>query len=320
MKLKLQASVCRSIFTLLACLGSAGLALSQEPDSSDQPSRGAFMKVSDMADDAITSNVGGTSKVGGGCDGCESRTCDACCAGATWIVRADALFLTRSTPDSLVLMQDTTDPSRQLNANAFDFDWRAGWDLSITRSCGGCATEFRYFKIDALNADTTVATNSTTVDPLRINTNPPLFAPDVQTIDALYGSDLESAELNFAMEIGCHWSLLTGLRYVELDEHLHARMDAGAQTFLYDIQTRNRLYGLQLGAVTRDIAWRKFRADASLKAGVFANSGGQGTIFDTGVVTTTATGSSDRAAFLGEIAVAGNYDICDSLSLRPATT
>jgi hypothetical protein len=53
-----------------------------------------------------------------------------------------------------------------------------------------------------------------------------------------------------------------------------------------------------------------------LKAGIYHDSSRQQSYLNTGVVTAPAAGNKDRTAFLGEIGVAGQYALGESLLLR----
>jgi len=254
------------------------------------------------ADDAELESAG----FDGLCEDCEPR----------WSFSGGALIMHRSTPDSIVLMQDTTDPTRNLNADDFDFDWRAGWQVTIGRelTCGG-RIETRLLSIDSWNANAAATTNSSLANPLQINTNPPTFAPNVQTIGASYGSDLLSLEVNYAHELSSCFDWLAGFRYLELDELLHADLNAAPQFFTYDINTRNRLYGFQTGLAGSLWNGERWTLSSQLKAGIFHNSAAHASQLNTGV-TQPALGSANRAALVGEISVLAEYAITDSLSAR----
>lgn len=252
-------------------------------------------------------------------DGSSDCACEvkSSCSCSTWFVRANALIMQRSTPRSLALMQDTTNPAQQLNADDFDFDWQGGWDVQVLRQCDeGLSWDVRYFNLTGWDAATTATTNSTLLNPLRINTNPPTFAPNVQTIDARYGSDLESAELNGRLPVDCNWTGLVGFRYFGLNEDIETQLNAGPQTFFYDIRTRNHLFGIQLGAVSREFCYDAWRFDATIKAGLFADSANHNTQLNTAAAVAVADGRSDKTSAMGELAFMGAYDFTDDWALR----
>jgi len=250
------------------------------------------------------------------CDSCNlPRDCpDVDCR--SWRITANANFLERSRPDSLVLIQDTTDPTRSLNAAAFDFGFHAGWELSAARRLrSGDEIEFRYFGVDQFDAIGNVETNPAG-GLVRINTNPATFDPAVQAIAARYESQLHNFELNLRRPWGKSFTLLGGFRYLEVDERLHADLTTSAPTFTYDTLTRNRLYGAQIGAAANLWGGGTLAVDATAKTGIFANAGGHSTIHDTTAATDTAIDTTDHAAFVGELGVAGRYRLTDCLSAR----
>lgn len=247
----------------------------------------------------------------------ESR--DAACSWSCaprWQIGGGVLLLERSTPDSLVLMRDTTDPTRNLNADDFDFDWEAGWELSLARRLSNNnRLEARVMSVDSWNAPAVATTNSTLLNPLRINTNPPTTAPEVQTIDASYGSDLQGLEVNYILDDRC-WNWLVGFRYIELDEQLQANLNALTQVHTYDVGTRNRMYGIQAGGSLAIWSCENWSIDGVLKAGVFYNSQGHSSVLRTSAAAQTAVDAADRTAFAGELCFAATYDVTDRLALR----
>ena len=116
--------------------------------------------------------------------------CD--CCRPTWTVAADAVFMERARPDSLVLMQDAGDPTRNLNANSFDFNFHPGWDLSIGRSTDRGGLEARWMQIDGWDAATSAIIGAPTL--VRINSFVPFFLPGVTTVSSRYNSELASGE------------------------------------------------------------------------------------------------------------------------------
>jgi hypothetical protein len=234
--------------------------------------------------------------------------------GPTWTFGGDVVFMQRAQPDSLVLMHDTIAPARNLNANSFDFDFHTGWDVSLARENSGRGLEFRFLSVDGWDAATTaIAGGATTV---RINNAVPFDVPGVTAVNAVYNSELLSAEFNLRRPVTGCCTLLVGFRYFELDEDLHADLvDAGPPS-TYDTFTRNRMYGAQVGAEATLWSRNRLTLDGIGKVGIYHDSGRQDTTLDSGIATFTASDTSDRAAFAGELAVTGAYHLTDCLSLR----
>ncbi len=241
--------------------------------------------------------------------------CDSSC-GPTWTVAADAVFMQRSRPDSLVLMQDAFDPTRNLNANEFDFDFTAGWDIALERATSNGSLEARFLSIDGWSAATTTPFGPPTIA-VTINNVAPFTPTGVMSVDSTYNSELLSAELNLRRQLSDCVNLLGGFRYLELDERFHADLDVGGLVpSTYDTFTRNRLYGVQLGADATLWCRGRLTIDGLAKVGIFHNSAGQETTYDSGSAIFTAADTSDRAAFLGEMAFTANYCLSDRLTLR----
>lgn len=239
--------------------------------------------------------------------------CD-CWFGPTWTATADAVALRRGGPESLVLMQDAAAPARNLNADDFDFGFQAGWDLSLVRENAGRGVELRVLSVDSWDAATTAIAGPPTL--VRINNAVPFFLPGVTAVNATYDSELLSAEFNLRWQVSDCCTLLAGFRYFELDEYFHADLDAAVLPSTYDTFTRNRLYGAQVGAEATLWSIDRLTFEGIGKVGIYHDSGYQNTTLDTGVVTVTAADASERAAFMGELAVSGNYRLTDCLSLE----
>lgn len=238
-----------------------------------------------------------------------------CCCGPTWTVTADAIFMHRSRPDSLVLMQDLFNATRNLNADAFDFGFASGWDVAVQRATSHGSLEARFFSINGWDSATTAIAGPPSI--VLINNALPFTTPGVTSINAGYGSKLASAELNLRRSLADRVSLLAGFRYLELDEHFHADLnDAALLPTTWDTQTRNRLYGGQLGVDTTLICRGRLTVDSLAKFGLFYNAGGQQSVYDSGGAAVMATDTRDRAAFLGELAFTANYCLSDRLTLR----
>lgn len=239
----------------------------------------------------------------------------ACCCGPTWTLTADAVFMHRSRPDSLVLMYDFADPTRNLNADSFDFGFASGWDVSLQRATANGNLEARFFSIDGWDSATTAIAGPASL--VVINNAMPFTSPGVTSIDATYDSELLGAELNLRRDLTEWASLIGGFRYLELDEQFHADLnDVALLPTTYDTQTRNRLYGGQVGVDTLIWCRNRLTVEGLAKVGVFYNASGQNSVYDTGLVVATATDTSDRAAFLGELAFTANYSVNDCLTLR----
>jgi hypothetical protein len=127
---------------------------------------------------------------------------------------------------------------------------------------------------------------------------------------------LHNAEINVSHEY-CDWlKLMAGFRAVELDERGNADLVNPAVPFGYDVTTRNRLYGGQVGARVQLWCRDAFSLTTTGKAGVYGNVSNHIASSSTGVATVTAAGADDRTAFVGELGFQGAARLTDHLSLR----
>ena len=232
-----------------------------------------------------------------------------------WSARGSVIFMDRVTDGSLVLMQNTANLSEQLNANDFNFDWEIGFDLSLMRKTwDDHGLEIRYLDFGQQEASANVAVSGGSV---RIDSAPPVFLPNVQSIDARYRSETYSLEANYHYSFDDTLTYLAGFRYVSLDDDLNAILDANPQTFRYDALTRNDLYGLQVGVIgapARPILGCLL-GSAVAKAGVFGNDASHRGWINTGVANLAVKDSADSAAFVLELGLSAELRISERLSI-----
>jgi hypothetical protein len=247
--------------------------------------------------------------------GCDSMLCDGSRPLPLWTATADALFLKRSTPSSNELAFNTADQTQSLNANNFKFGVHTGFDLSLMRQISSDrAIELRYFGVDHWRS--AFSSPTTPNDLLQINSAVPVFTFSGTGVDANYASALHNVEVNSRRTLNDYLTLISGFRYVELNEQLATSLNGSAIPFNYSAETRNRLYGFQLGGQARLLSRKSFMLDAFGKAGLFGNAAGQESSVSTGVVSLPANGRGSRTAFMGELGTAGVWQLSEYLSVR----
>lgn len=247
---------------------------------------------------------------------CEG-TCQGCCCqcrSPRWSVTAGAIFLTRDSGNDVVLMQDTTDPARRLSSGDFDFDYQAGWEVSAGcyRPCA-LGLDLRYFGVSEWDASARAVTNSTLLDPLQITTNPPTFAPNVQTIDARQTSELHSFEANLQIPAGRDVTWLAGFRYLQLNESFRSVLDASPQTFTYDVDTDNSLIGGQLGFDAVLLSSEHFSLTSNVSLGLYYNDADQASSLNTGAATVVAADDAGEFAISSEVSLAAQCNLTSAL-------
>jgi hypothetical protein len=272
----------------------------------------------------------GATSGGGWAESCDAGCPKNCCPVSSiceaphpqWTLRADGLIMERGRPDSAVLIVNPADPSENLNASDFNFDYDAGWDIALTRHnlIWDSDVEVRYFSIDSWTAG---AAGSFSGPITQINTNPPrtLFGP--RDVTSLYGSDLRSLEVNLRRPSGDGWwTWIAGFRYLELDEQLDTLLvDPGAvlEDITAEINTRNRLYGFQIGGETYLWGNGRFCLEGFVIGGIYGNAAAQGSTLteSTGPPTVfTRSDQQGQTAFVGETGLAAKYHYNDWLALR----
>jgi len=257
---------------------------------------------------ALCSSTRGCSSSTGGAGGCA-------CSNSLWSASANALFLFRNDPAASVLAFNTNNPAERLNASDFNFGMHTGYELVLNRRVGSRGSvELSYFGLDHWRA--TFDGQTTPNQLLQFNAAVPVFATSGTGVTADYGSKLHNAEFNIGRYYGDSVRLLTGFRYLELDERGSASLQNATVPFSYVDSTRNRLYGTQVGAqgwlICRDrVSW-----DVIGKAGIYGNQAAHSATVSTGVATLNADGSGSRTAFVGEIGTNGALCLTDHLSLR----
>jgi hypothetical protein len=234
-----------------------------------------------------------------------------------WAARAAALALFRERPDSALLLFDQTDPAANIDASDFDFGYGPGYELSLMRRFDCWPDiEFRYLGCDAWTGRAELVTMGT----VEINTAIPATVTGPREIDAAYGTELGSFELNLRSDLWRDCVVwLVGLRYFELDEAFHANLVPLGPGFpvTYDTDTRNRLYGAQVGAEACLLNLGQWlRLDFVGKAGIGSNTNAQNTLLDNTVVPVSAVGNADGTSFFGEAHLAAVVCLYGNLSLR----
>ena len=208
------------VWLCLACVACAASRLSDA--SADDIARLDSSELCEMTTNASWLNTAQICQDGDSC-GDQALHCasDAPAGDSRWSASAGVLALHRQRPASAPLFFNFFDQQQGLDAASFDFGYKPAWELSLARQISAVSDlEFRYFGGDAWSARARTVTDP--ADPLVINARIPVLVPSGRTIDATYGSDLHSFELNLqATPHGCvTW--LVGFRYLELAEVLHA--------------------------------------------------------------------------------------------------
>ena len=113
--------------------------------------------------------------------------------------------------------------------------------------------------------------------------------------------------------------MLAGFRWVNLTEELVGILtppsEYGKGSF-WDAQTKNNLYGLQIGMDAKLLERDGFSIDSVLKAGIFDNHAEEATSVRMTRIQFGESDSTDHVAFVGEIGVQCKYQVTQRLSLK----
>lgn len=242
----------------------------------------------------------------------------ASCAGLRprFQFRVGGVYMDRVSEDFRTLVESTSNPIRQLNAEEFDFGWEPGLDLSVSQlTWDDTEFELRFLGLREFSANQFVDTQGSEV---RFNSDPEIFAPNVQSIDSRYTSDLYGFELNLRWVTYRPFNYIAGFRYIALDEELSAVLDAAPQTFAYSTSTRNDLYGVQMGVTSAPdmplFAWHCLSWFG--KVGIYGNDTQQRTILDTNLIGQIVNESPDTSAVVWEFGVGLDLPVSECISIQ----
>lgn len=241
-----------------------------------------------------------------------------------WTINLDAVFWRRSTPDDMALA--TSNPGANPNAKSLTFDNEAGPRLAlIRRGISGWDVEINYVGIEGFHSELAMPN----AFDLRVPSPTPggLFTSDVLGIPITgmrlrYDSRLHSQELNLRRQLNDTWTMLLGIRAVQVFEDFDVDITSNFTPF-YAIETENRLFGLQIGGDGKLFCTERFLLTTSLKAGLFENHSEQTTSTDEGSlllantsVSNSLSASTNQASFVGEIGLVGTYRVSETILLR----
>ena len=232
-----------------------------------------------------------------------------------WEFHGGVTILDRVTEDARILMQNVGNPGEQLSADDFNFDWTTGFEGSfIRRWWDNDGFELRFLTTG--NVDSMVEVPSTATS-LQINAATPIFAPDVTALLGDYETALSSVELNYHHWIAPYATGVIGLRYATLDDDLTILIDSTPEDFIYDVDTRNDLYGLQIGLLGGPrLGWTGLILTADARVGVYANDLRQRSSLDTGAVVLRVRESAENISWLAEAHARAELPITRHVSIR----
>ncbi len=247
----------------------------------------------------------------------------------------EGLFMKREAghPNRTILIDANTQQTL-VSSSDLDFNFAPGVRALFGVRLRNCwAVEFGYFGLFDSQASVDYVRPNQNVDvtlpgPLGVASN--VFHDGVR-VNINYQSRLQGAEVNFpccyyweCCEEGVAGSRewFAGFRYISLREVLHisgAKTVSGlVETGFYDVNSRNDLFGAQLGGRLRR-CYGKFSWEATGKAGIFGNQAGQSQVFvdfPGFLLRPRVTSNGGNVAFVGELNLTGIYQLNETWGLR----
>ncbi|MCA9026760.1 MAG: hypothetical protein KDA86_16250 [Planctomycetaceae bacterium] len=202
--------------------------------------------------------------------------CDSCCdevfcdPGPKLSARVKFIYMRRDENSDPGILRNTATNQVVLKGNDFDFDFQPGIDASVSSHLGyGLELEARYLWIDDWNAGVYVV-NPVPGD-LQLLSNPLSAGAFTDDMSSTYSSRLRTAEVNLKQSSGdVTW--LIGFRWGEIDEDMQINSVGTAGQVISDFDTRNDLFGGQIGAEALLGKWGKFELGGFAKTGIYGNT------------------------------------------------
>lgn len=252
-----------------------------------------------------------------------ASTVDDCCGGGQsweecceplWTVSAGAVILTRGAPQSSPIARNFQNTSTLLDANEFKFNWAAGADISAVRRVVNVdavdAIDVRYFGVQSWQASSSMDTNGFWRFPNGVG----LFHPS--HLDSVWRSQFYSAELNVRRNSSYSWlTSVAGFRWLQLNDQLNIMQRlADSSRHDFDTTTRNNLYGVQVGAITRILdGGGPLAISCASKAGIYGNAAANHWNVNS---TLLSADQQDQFAFVGDVNALANYRISDHIAFQ----
>ncbi|MCE9552855.1 MAG: BBP7 family outer membrane beta-barrel protein [Planctomycetes bacterium] len=210
-------------------------------------------------------------------------------------IRAGAIALHRSEAQSHVLLSEQATGETLLDTFDAPLGWGAGPELNVlVHLTSDVDFEFNWFSINDWSNQRFVDVGGVVVDP---------FGAPLTSASLLNQSSLHNFEFNLRHSPSENITLLAGFRYLELDDELGINYEDSGSGLSEDasLRTRNRLYGVQIGAEAA--LWQRglWQLDGWIKAGAYGNAAGHKTdVLFSGVPVAEIRARESNLAFIGD--------------------
>jgi hypothetical protein len=251
-----------------------------------------------------------------------------CCP--RWTASADAIILQRigtfnqtlvttypgaPSPTAHFVVGQGTD---QLLSGDLTQGFAAGSKIGlIQHGDDGYDLEFSFFEVEGWKNAQSVSSGT--------DTTPVFVAPGgfVQTTDSAtqymqweYATRLYNAEINVRWDLCPRVTMLAGFRWANVSEQLQGTLPPQRAVPFWNTETKNNLYGFQIGAEGKLLERGRFSLGCVVKAGLSGNHAEETTTVSIYRILFQETASTDHAAFVGDIGVQCKYQVTQRLSFR----
>ena len=273
---------------------------------------------SDSCDCASDKNAAAPCKE---CDELSFPSCDDWCypdCDPLWTVRADSLFLNRSSPGSKLLLTDH-DNFFNFDASEFKFPVQIGWDIDLQRRLDGdWSVEGRFFDLGVRGANATAPQAPAGGGVLYANGNVAgIFNLGAVNSSLNYESRLQSVEINLRRDYCPNLTLLAGVRYFQLTDEITVDQVA-VNNSGYDqqqLKAYNGLIGFQLGADATLWSQGRFSLETGGRVGVYGDAARNHLSFASYNYIVQSGTNDGAAAFVTEASVRASYKLTDRWSV-----
>jgi hypothetical protein len=210
-----------------------------------------------------------------------------------------------------------------LNANDFHQGFYSGPKIGLTRhGDSGYDFELTYFQIDGWSSARTVGPYDHDVNYWLVMKAPGHFVQTQDTNQSMawdYATKLNNLEFNVRWNPCNRITMLAGFRWLELRENLKGILTPPTFSWeppFWNTDTRNNLYGFQIGADAKLLDYGRFSISSLIKAGIYDNQADQLTEVSIFKVARPSLASTNHAAFVGDIEMQCRYQATSHLALK----